>query len=41
MPAALFGSVLGVLTIFGSEKAVFKREYSSGMYNMPSFFLSR
>jgi hypothetical protein len=25
----LFGSVMGILTVFGGEKAVFKREYTS------------
>jgi hypothetical protein len=40
-PAAVFGAVLGALTIFGGEKAVFKREYGSRMYGMPGYFLSR
>lgn len=36
-----FGSVMGVLTIFGAEKAVFKREYGSRLYNLPAYFWSR
>jgi hypothetical protein len=31
----------GVITIFGVEKAVFQREYSSGMYGLPAYFISR
>lgn len=37
----VFGSVMGVLTIFGAEKAVFKREYGSRLYSLSSYFWSR
>jgi hypothetical protein len=40
-PQGLFGSVMGVLTVFGGEKAVFQREYTSRLYSMTSYFLSR
>lgn len=30
-----------MITIFGVEKAVFQREYSSGMYGLPAYFISR
>ncbi|KAL6757501.1 ABC-2 type transporter-domain-containing protein [Haematococcus lacustris] len=38
---ALFGSLMGVLTVFGGEKVVFQREYGSYMYGLPSYFTSR
>jgi len=34
-------SIMGVLTTFSSEKLVFIREYGSGMYRLPAYFLSR
>lgn len=37
----MFGSVMGTLTVFGAEKAVFQREYSSRMYSLPAYFWSR
>lgn len=37
----LFGSVMGTLTVFGAEKAVFEREYSSRLYGLPAYFVSR
>ncbi|KAG2499376.1 hypothetical protein HYH03_002951 [Edaphochlamys debaryana] len=37
----MFGSVMGVLTVFGAEKVVFQREYGNGMYGLPAYFLSR
>lgn len=38
---ALFGSVMGALTTFGTEKVVFQREYRSDMYGLSSYFCSR
>lgn len=37
----LFGSVMGLLTVFGAEKAVFQREYGNRMYGLPAYFISR
>jgi hypothetical protein len=37
----MFGSVMGTLTSFGGEKAVFLREYSGRMYSLPPYFWSR
>jgi hypothetical protein len=38
----LFGSVMGMLTVFGAEKAVFQREFvGSRMYGLPAYFISR
>ncbi|KXZ56662.1 hypothetical protein GPECTOR_1g597 [Gonium pectorale] len=37
----MFGSVMGVLTVFGAEKAVFQREYGNRMYGLPAYFISR
>ncbi len=37
----LFGSVMGILTVFGAEKAVFQREYGNRMYGLPAYFISR
>jgi len=34
-------STMGVLSIFAAEKAVFIREYESGLYRLPAYFLSR
>jgi len=34
-------STMGVLNIFAAEKAVFIREYGSGLYGLPAYFLSR
>jgi len=34
-------STMGVLSIFATEKAVFRREYDSGFYKLPAYFLSR
>jgi ABC-type multidrug transport system permease subunit len=42
LPAAgLFGSVMGVITVFALEKSVFKREYGGNMYSLSAYFLSR
>jgi len=37
----MFGSVMGVLTVFGAEKTVFIREYSARLYGLPAYFTSR
>jgi len=37
----LMTSTMGVLSIFAAEKAVFVREYESGLYRLPAYFLSR
>lgn len=37
----MFGATMGTLTTFGGEKAVFAREYGSGMYSLASYFWSR
>ncbi|PNH12086.1 ABC transporter G family member 1, partial [Tetrabaena socialis] len=37
----LFGSTMGILTVFGAEKVVFQREYGNGMYGLPAYFISR
>ena len=37
----MFGSVIGVLSVFGGEKVVFQREFASRMYSLPAYFLSR
>jgi len=34
-------STMGVLSIFAAEKSVFIREYESGLYRLPAYFLSR
>jgi len=34
-------STMGVLSIFAAEKAVFIREYGSGLYGLPAYFFSR
>lgn len=34
-------SATGVLSIFATEKFVFMREYSSGYYSLPAYFLSK
>jgi ATP-binding cassette subfamily G (WHITE) protein 1 len=34
-------STMGVLSIFAAEKNVFIREYESGLYRLPAYFLSR
>lgn len=38
---AVFGAVMGTLTVFGAEKIVFQREYGSSMYGLSSYFVSR
>ncbi len=38
---SFFGATFGVMTVFGGEKAVFKREYGSRMYTLPAYFISR
>jgi len=37
----LMSSTMGVLSIFAAEKLVFIREYESGLYRLPAYFLSR
>ncbi|KAG2442858.1 hypothetical protein HXX76_002937 [Chlamydomonas incerta] len=37
----LFGSVMGILTVFGSEKPVFQREFGTRLYGLPAYFISR
>jgi hypothetical protein len=37
----MFGSVMGTLTVYGAEKAVFVREYGARMYGLPAYFWSR
>eukprot|EP00456_Euglypha_rotunda_P052471 TRINITY_DN4227_c1_g1_i14.p1 TRINITY_DN4227_c1_g1~~TRINITY_DN4227_c1_g1_i14.p1 ORF type:complete len:719 (+),score=105.36 TRINITY_DN4227_c1_g1_i14:239-2158(+) len=37
----VFGATMGVLTVFANEKAVFLREYRSGLYKLPAYFFSR
>jgi ABC-type multidrug transport system permease subunit len=32
---------MGILSIFGAEKAVFTREYRAGLYGLPAYFISR
>jgi len=34
-------STMGVLSIFAAEKTVFIREFESGLYRLPAYFLSR
>jgi len=34
-------STMGVLSIFAAEKVVFIREFESGLYRLPAYFLSR
>lgn len=36
-----FGAVMGTLTVFGAEKAVFQREFSGRLYGLPAYFISR
>jgi ATP-binding cassette subfamily G (WHITE) protein 1 len=38
---SVMNSAMGVLSIFGLEKAVFAREYSSGYYGLPAYFFSK
>ncbi len=40
-PQSLFGTVFGTLSVFGTEKPVFKREYLGRMYSLPAFYFSR
>jgi len=37
----VMGSTMGVVSIFAVEKLVFLREFQSGMYRLPAYFLSR
>lgn len=37
----LFGAVMPTLSVFALEKVVFRREYGTGMYTLPSYFLSK
>jgi hypothetical protein len=41
LPAGIFGSIFPLLTTFGGEKAVFKREYASRVYGLSAYFWSR
>ncbi|KAL6756149.1 ABC-2 type transporter-domain-containing protein [Haematococcus lacustris] len=38
---AFFGSLMGALTVFGMERAIFQREHSSKLYGLSSYFSSR
>jgi ATP-binding cassette subfamily G (WHITE) protein 1 len=37
----VMSSTIGVLSIFGQERRVFRREYNSGYYGLPSYFFSK
>eukprot|EP00300_Choanocystis_sp_HF-7_P013973 c18523_g1_i1.p1 GENE.c18523_g1_i1~~c18523_g1_i1.p1 ORF type:complete len:667 (-),score=28.69 c18523_g1_i1:25-2025(-) len=37
----LFGSVMPMLSVFAGEKAVFRREYGTGMYSLPAYLFSK
>eukprot|EP00741_Cyanophora_paradoxa_P002545 tig00000605_g2469.t1 len=37
----VMSAAMGVLSVFGAEKIVFRREHSQGMYNTTAFFLSK
>lgn len=38
---AFFGSLMGALTVFGMERAIFQREHGSKLYGLSSYFSSR
>jgi ATP-binding cassette subfamily G (WHITE) protein 1 len=37
----VFSNAFGVLSIFGEEKGVFRREYGARYYSLPSYFLAK
>lgn len=37
----IMGNAMGILAVFSKERAVFEREYQSGMYSLPAYFLSK
>eukprot|EP00741_Cyanophora_paradoxa_P002580 tig00000605_g2503.t1 len=39
--SSVMSAIMGILSVFDAEKAVFRREHAQGMYGAGSFFLSR